>query len=208
MTFQRIRQTQATFDSKPQHSAVADFNGDTHQDIVVANTAFDTISVRLGYGNATFTDQTFYSTGNGSQPYWVAVNDLNNDHFIDIAVANYGTNSIGVFLGDGNGTFLNYRIFSLGASRPISLGIGHFNNDTHADIAVATDGTFLVMILHGRGDGSFALGASYFMGYDSMPRSIVVADMNNDSRSDVVLVNYGTSELVLLLSDGDELWYQ
>ncbi|CAF5105621.1 unnamed protein product, partial [Rotaria sp. Silwood1] len=52
--------------TSPNSVAVGDFNNDTHLDIVVANSKGNTVSVLLGYGNGSFTDQTTYSTG--SQP--------------------------------------------------------------------------------------------------------------------------------------------
>jgi hypothetical protein len=78
---------------------------DTNLDIVVANFGTDNIDIFLGYGNGTFASQILYSNGLGSHPSSVAVGDFNNDTLLDIVVANYGINSISVFLGDGNGHF-------------------------------------------------------------------------------------------------------
>ena len=46
-----------------------------------------------------------YSTGFASAPNMVAVGDFNNDHRLDIAVANYGTNNVGIFFGFGKWIF-------------------------------------------------------------------------------------------------------
>ena len=200
--FNRTQQNVVTYDSRPQHVAVADFNKDGYQDLVIVETAIDQIALRFGYDDkGSLGEKISYSTGNGSQPYWVAVNDFNNDHLLDIAVANYGFHSIGIFLANKNGGFFNQFTFSLGASQPVSLNIGHFNDDKEWDIVVVTNATFDLVILYGRGDGLFEMGRSFPMGYDSMPCSIAVADLNRDNRSDIVVVNYGTSELVLFLSN-------
>ena len=197
-------QSENTYDSRPQYVAVADFNQDNRLDLVIANTGIDNIGIRLGYGNGSFTDQILYFTGKGSQPYWVVVKDFNNDDLLDIAVANYGTNNIGILLGDDNGSFASYRTYSLGASRPLSLAIGDFNNDSQWDIVVVNNATFDMLILYGGVDASFLMGKPYFMGYDSMPCSIAVADFNKDNRSDIAVVNYGTSELVIFLSNEND----
>jgi hypothetical protein len=42
------------------------------------------------------------------------------------------------------------------------------------------------------------------LGYDSNPYSVVVADLNKDNRLDIVVVNYSTNKLVILLSNGNE----
>ena len=199
--FKRTVQSGISYDSRPQRVAIAHLNEDQHQDLVIANTAIDQIAIRFGYGDGSFAEQISYSTGAGSRPYWMAVQDFNNDHLLDIAVANYGSHTIGIFLGRGNGTFSNQMTFSVGASQPVSLDVGDFNGDNQLDIAVVTNGTFDLVILYGRGDGSFETGISFSMAYDSMPCSIAVDDLNRDNRSDIVVVNYGTSELVLFLSN-------
>jgi hypothetical protein len=130
----------------------------------------------------------------------VAAADFKNDTLLDIPVANYGTNNIGVFLGYGNEIFANQLIFLLGSSDPVSLDVGDFNNDKKLDTVVVNNGTFNLTILLGFGNGSFQIKRNYSMGYDSMPCSIAVADFNNDSRLDTVLVNYGTNDLAVLLA--------
>ena len=58
---------------------VGDFNQDSFLDLVIANSGIDNIGIRLASSNDSFGNQTFYSTGKGSQPCWVAVQDFNND---------------------------------------------------------------------------------------------------------------------------------
>ena len=45
-----------------------------------------------------------YNSG-GTEPRALAVADFNGDGKLDIAVANYGSNNVGVLLNAGNGTF-------------------------------------------------------------------------------------------------------
>ncbi len=73
-------------------------------DIVIANSGQDNIGILLQGNNGTVIKQTTYPTGTGSYPIFVTVNDFNNDSLLDIAVANYGTNNIGIFLGLGINT--------------------------------------------------------------------------------------------------------
>jgi hypothetical protein len=70
-----------------------------------------------------------FATGDHSKPVSVALAHLNNDTHLDIAIANYDSHSIGVFLGYGNGSFANEITFSTGVSRPVSIAIGDLNND-------------------------------------------------------------------------------
>ncbi|CAF4756631.1 unnamed protein product [Rotaria sp. Silwood1] len=110
--------------------------------MIVANYGSENVGIFLGYGNGSFTNQTVYSTGSGSYPFSVAVGDFNNDNIIDIVVVNQGTNTVGLFLGYGDGTFANLIQFSMSyGSRPFAIVVGDFNNDTKLDYAVAKDET-------------------------------------------------------------------
>jgi hypothetical protein len=134
--------------SSPYSIAVGDFNNDSRLDIVVANYGSNSVDIFLGYGNGSFTNQTTYSLNSDSDPYSVAVSDLNNDAILDIVVANYAANSLGVFLGYGDGTFTNATLLSLEyGSQPFSVVIGDFNSDKKMDFAVANNGTDSLNIL-------------------------------------------------------------
>ena len=83
-------------------------------DFAVTNKGTDNVGVFLALGNGTFSSQVTYSTGDGSSPWGIAVGDLNNDSRLDIVVTNFWTNSISVFLGFGDGTFMNQTTYSTG----------------------------------------------------------------------------------------------
>ncbi|CAF2417401.1 unnamed protein product [Rotaria sp. Silwood2] len=189
--------------SQPRSVAVGDFNNDHQMDIVVANSGRNTIGIFLAQDNATFTNQKIYSTGFTSSPYSLVVNDFNNDKNLDIAVANYGTNNIGIFLGYKNGTFANQKVVSLGSSRPFFITIGDFNNDNQMDIAVANYGTNTVGILLGNGNGSFQDQTTYPTGYDSLPYALAVGDFNKDNQLDIAVANYGTNNIGIFLGYGN-----
>jgi hypothetical protein len=78
-------------------------------DIVVANNGTDSISILLGYGDGYFQDPATYSTGYDSVPSSVAVADFNKDNHLDIAVADDGTNNIGIFFGYSNRSFTSQK---------------------------------------------------------------------------------------------------
>ncbi len=190
-------------DSRPQSVAVGHLNNDMWIDIVVANSGTDNIGIFRGYGDGTFANQETYSTGSGSQPYSVAVGDFNNDNWLDIAVANHGSNSIGILIANGNGTFAAVITFSLGSSRSVSITIADFNNDKRLDIVVANYDTSDVGVLLGYGNGSFAIPMRFTTGYDSLPCSVAVGDFNGDSHLDIVVANSGTSNIGVFLGYGN-----
>ncbi len=201
MNFQQTISHTIDYDSLPQYVAVGDFNKDNHLDLAVANSGAGNIGILLGYGNGTFASQITYPTGLDSNPYSVAVGDFNNDTLLDIAVANYGTNNIGILLGYGNGSFASQIIFPMGSSRPLSLAVGDFDNDLQLDIAVANAGTLDITLLLGFGNGSFRIEKIYKMDFDSIPYSIAIADFNNDNQLDIAIANDGTNNVVILLAN-------
>jgi hypothetical protein len=87
--------------SLPLSVAVADFNGDGRPDLVVSNRGSNTVSVLLnttapGATTPSFAAQETFATG--SNPFSVAVADLNGDGRTDLAVANVNDNTVSVLL--------------------------------------------------------------------------------------------------------------
>ncbi|CAF3577720.1 unnamed protein product [Adineta steineri] len=190
-------------DSHPHSIAVADFNNDNLPDIVVPYSGTSSLGIFLRQDNTTFRDQIKYSTGSDSLPYAVCVGDFNHDEQIDIAVANYGTNNIGIFLAKGNGTFMSQITFSTGSSRPLWIAVGDINNDKQLDIVVTNYGTNDIGILFGDGLGNFATPKTLSTGYDSVPYSLVVSDLNNDGKLDIIVANHGTNNIGILAGQGN-----
>ena len=172
-------------------------------DLVVANYGTDNIGVLLGNGDGTFANQTTYSTGNDSLPYAITAHDFNNDTRLDVIVVNFGTSTLGILFGYGNGSFAAQRIFSHNSSQPIAIAHGDFNNDTRMDIAIANYGTNDIGILIGIGDGAFTSQVRYSTGYNSDPRSLIVADFNNDNQLDIAVANFGTNNIGVLFGYGN-----
>src|SRR5262245_21072752 len=64
----------------------------------------------------------------GPNPTSVAVGDFNGDGIQDVAVANNGSDTVGVFLGNGDGSF-QPKTDSAAGPAPASLAVGDFNGD-------------------------------------------------------------------------------
>src|SRR5207245_6840851 len=78
-----------------------------------------------------------------TNPISVAVGDFNHDGVQDLAVANAGSNTVSVLLGNGDGTFRPPLTFGAGSSPP-SVAAGDFNGDGATDPPVATYGSATV----------------------------------------------------------------
>ncbi|CAF4189382.1 unnamed protein product [Rotaria sp. Silwood2] len=186
----------------PESVAVGDFNNDTRLDIVVANTNEKSVTVYLGYPNEGFVRQMRLITGNGSQPKSFAIGDFNNDGHIDVVVANSGTNNVGIFLKYENGSFSSQIVYSTDSS-PWSVAVGDFNNDAMLDIVVANHDNDSVGVFLGWGNGSFSSQKMFTTGFKSQPNAVAVGDLNNDTLLDIMVANYGTNNVGVLLGYGN-----
>ncbi len=97
----------------------------------------------VGRSSPLFPDRVFAV---GSDPFSVAIGDLNGDGIPDLAVANAGSNSVSVLLGAGDGSFGGRRDFAVGG-QPFSVAIGDLNGDGFPDLAVANQRSASVSVL-------------------------------------------------------------
>src|SRR5207249_6690583 len=72
----------------------------------------------------------------GDSPALVAIGDFNGDGKQDLAVADFGSDTVSIRLGDGMGGFGGSTEVSVGPA-PYSVAIGDFNGDGKQDLAVA-----------------------------------------------------------------------
>ncbi len=131
----------------------------------------------------------------------VATGDFRNDGNTDMAVAN-SSNSVDVYLGNGNGTFQTAVNYPLGSGFPVAIIAGDFNGDGKLDLAVLLGHTKKVAILEGNGDGTFTLLAQE-PSTGSGPIALAAADVNNDGNLDLVVANYTDNTVSVLLGNGN-----
>ncbi len=117
---------------------VGDFNGDGNPDLATANFSVDTssynsVSVLLGHGDATFAPMTAYQNDRG--PISLAVGDFNGDGQPDLAGADPGDSTASVLVGNADGTFA--PITKYAAPGAGSVAVGDFNGDGLPDLATA-----------------------------------------------------------------------
>src|SRR5882724_720798 len=194
--------------------AVGDLNGDGQLDVVTAD-FFDAVSVLLGNGDGTFgpNSDNLLSCLPGSDlcaPEAVAIADFNGDHKLDLATANYFGGNIGVFLGNGDGTFK----LDLGQpgllSNPSAIAAEDLNGDGNIDLVVNDQNNNIadaIAVLPGKGDGTFPEKLGYRTGVIGMgdkPCSIAIADFNNDQKWDIANCNHGGNSVTVVLGNGDE----
>ena len=184
--------------SNPLGGVVADMNGDGRPDIVTANTYSSTAGVLLGQAGGSFAAVSTYSTGVNSEPYAVAVADVNGDSRPDIVTANFSSQAVGVLLGQASGGFAAVSQYSAGGS-PYDVAVADVNGDGRPDLVTANLNSNTVGVLLGGIGGGFAAVTTYPTGANSGPRDVVVADVNGDGRADIVTANRSNDTAGVLL---------
>lgn len=149
-----------------------------------------------------------YMTG-PSRPLYITVDDFNNDNRSDIVVVNYGTNSINILIGKGNGSFQMVTIYSSGYdSSPYHVAVTNFNGDTWLDIVVANYGTGNIDIHLGYGNGTLANQITLTAGLGSNPYALAVGDFNNDKNVDIAVTHSGTGNIDIFLGFSNRTFAQ
>ncbi len=180
---------------QPLEIAAGDFNGDGNVDLAVSGIGGPFFEVLLGNGDGTFQAPVDIKvpglTTTLMSPFVIsdiAVGDLNSDKKIDIAVAT--SNGAAVFLNDGAGNF-SFAGNVMPGRIVQNLALADLNRDGVLDIvfmlSTGTPNTFLSL---GRGDGTFQSPAALPV-VTTNPDGIVVADLNNDGLSDVIVDDSG-----------------
>ena len=95
--------------------------------------------------------------------------------FKHIAVANDGSTTWSILVGNGDGTFQTAQSYAVDDG-PSSVAVGDFNGDGHLDLAVANIVSNTVSILLGNGDGTFQTAQSYAVGLD--PIAVALGDFD------------------------------
>jgi hypothetical protein len=130
----------------------------------------------------------------------VAIGDLNGDGKPDLAVANFGSNTVSVLFGNGDGTFGARMDIGTGDG-PYSVAIGDLNRDGKADLVVAIYYSNTVSVLLGNGNGTF--GPRTDFGTGSGPRSVAIGDLDWNGTPDLVTANYNSNTVSVLLGNGN-----
>jgi hypothetical protein len=201
---------------------VADVNHDGKLDILAANgctlirqgvcSVQGAVGVLLGNGDGTFRRAVNYRSGGfGWFNLKVAVADVNGDGQPDLVTVNGCSSScdpigppqgsVGVLLGNGDGTFRVPITYSTGGYFANSLAVAYLNGDGTVDIVVTNycgDNNIVacttpgpIGILLGNGDGTFKPVAPYGSGGQGTA-AVAIKDVDGDGNPDLVVASCGS----------------
>ncbi|MBZ5661314.1 MAG: FG-GAP-like repeat-containing protein [Acidobacteriia bacterium] len=180
--------------TSPGVFTTGDFNHDGRLDFAVAATGGIAIFLTNADGTLNSADSyTVTETATG-----VAVADFNGDHIPDIAVGVLAPNPR-ILLGKGDGTFQvtpDTNSTTTNSNSGTTIYTGDFDGDGKADLILGGIGSNGAVI-YGNGDGTFTPPVS-LQGFTVVGfTQTVVGDFNRDHKSDVVITNYSSLEILL-----------
>ena len=153
----------------------------------------------------------FFGTLNG--PGAVVNVDVNGDGKLDLVEIG-SDQTIAVLLGRGDGTFKSPKEYYAAGNGARSLAVADLNGDGKPDIVVVNSVDSTVSVLLGKGDGTFKAqtevqaqagdgtpAPSYVVG--GAPVSAAIADVNNDGKPDILVTNFTSATVSILLGNGD-----
>ncbi len=197
----------------------ADFRNIGQQDLAVVNEIDNTLTILVNQGSGTFLTSAGSPIALGaSRANAPAVAPsitsavLTTSGFHDLLVTDPTSNTVQVLLSNGDDTFTS------ATGSPISVGqqpsailTGDFNGDGNQDFVVTnfTDNTFSLFL--GNGDGTFkqATGSPFALpNAVAGPIALTASDFNSDGNLDLAIVTQTTSDVSILLGNGDATFTQ
>jgi type II secretory pathway component GspD/PulD (secretin) len=204
LSFGNIPETNYPTGNSPVFVTSVDVNADNFQDLIVANSTDNTLSILLGNGDGTFQNPLVPAPATGAGPVSIASGtfDAKNNTNIDLAVANQLGNSLTILLGNGDGTFATASGSPIKTgNRPTFVVPATLIAGGQTDLIVANQKDNTISVFLGNGDGTFMPAVNYPTG--NAPTGLTVADFNNDGKLDLAVTNQNDNTVWIYLGNGD-----
>jgi len=183
----------------PFATAVGDLDGDGYDDLVVANSADNTLSIFINDQQSGLIESAILI--NGANPQGVAVADVDADGDMDILSANNSDNTVVTWLNDGNLVFISASALMTGPG-PRGLSVSDLNNDGWLGVITANTTGGDVSTFFSDGAGGFGTALIHTTGLN--PSGVVAASIYNDGKIDVLASNKGSNTVSVIHNIGGD----
>lgn len=183
--------------AQPSSIVAADFDTDGLMDLAAANESGDSVSLWRGMGNGQFVLGTTLATGDAPSDLIAA--DLDGDGRIDLVSADRGAGALSVLYQESNGAYSRKAVTAGEGAR--GLALLRDANEPRARLAVTLDARDRLVVLESTAARQWNRTGEYATG--RTPIAVVASDANRDGQDDLAVLNAFTSDVTLLLGDGD-----
>jgi Ca2+-binding RTX toxin-like protein len=172
-------------------------NGRVAKAIVAATAAF---AVLVPAADAAVNFEAARSFG-ASEPWSVALGDLNTDGSLDLVTASQGTKIVSALLGNGDGSLQGQSPTLAAPNALTAVATGDVNGDGRADVAVSELGNpGRLRVYLSNGDGTFSGGSTPDAGLN--PTDVAIGRINGDTALDIVVANGPAKTVSVFLNNG------
>jgi hypothetical protein len=186
----------------PFYGALSDIDGDGKPDLIISNNTSSNLSVfRNQSTSGTITTGSFapkVDIGTGTNPFGIAVGDLDGDGKQDVVVANSGSNTISIFRNTSTSGSISLSSFApkvdinTGTS-PYGVAIGDLDGDGKPDLAVTNStGNTVSLFRNTSTIGSISLasfGSRVDINTGNTPQNLAIYDINGDGKPEIIVLN-------------------
>ena len=196
--------------TNPTYATIGDIDGDGKPDLVVANYTSNSVSVYRNTSTSgsisagSFAAKVDFTTGTG--PAILVIGDIDCDGKPDLAVTNYGSNTVSVFRNTSTSGSITLSSFAAKVdfntgTNPSYITIGDFDGDGKPDLAVANNGSNTVSVFRNTSTsgtitiGSFATKVDFTTGTN--PFGVAIGDFDGDGKPDLAIANVNSNTVSL-----------
>lgn len=181
--------------SQPRNVSVGDLDGDGKLDLVVTNSASNTISIfrnTSSSGSISFASKQDFATS--SIPQGVVLSDIDGDGKLDVVVGNRGASTISTFLNTsstGSISLAAKQDFTTGTG-PRDVGIADIDGDGKKDVVTANyDGMSFSVLLNTSTTGGITFSPKTDVSHSGIsPIDLTLGDIDGDGLADIVVASY------------------
>ena len=154
---------------------------------------------KSGIGTGDFLPRVDFGTG--TNPYSVAIGDVDGDGKPDLAVANIANSSVSVLRNTSTSGSVGFatKVDFVTGGAPSSVAIGDVDGDGKPDLAVPNITNSSVSVLRNTStSGSVSFDPKVDFGTGTGPYSVAIGDVDGDGRPDLAVANYLSNTVSVL----------